>query len=142
MTSPALALLLLSLLLLLSPSASFSPPPLSLSPRSLRSLSPFSPPPAPFLSSSSLLAKRPPPTPIERKPRKPKDDVIEVEGVVQESLPSAQFKVKIDNMDTIVLATISGKIRKNLVRILVGDRVTMELSPYDLTRGRITFRKR
>ena len=52
------------------------------------------------------------------------------------------FRVKIDNMDTIVLATISGKIRKNLVRILVGDKVTLELSPYDLTRGRITFRKR
>ncbi|GMH86316.1 hypothetical protein TL16_g10504, partial [Triparma laevis f. inornata] len=74
-----------------------------------------------------------------------KDDVIEVEGTVTESLPNAMFrgeKKGNGDMDTIVLATISGKIRKNFVRILVGDQVTVELSPYDLTRGRITFRKR
>ncbi len=74
-----------------------------------------------------------------------KDDVIEVEGSVIESLPNAMFRCTIDGApDTQepVLATISGKIRKNYVKILVGDRVTIELSPYDLTRGRITFRKR
>lgn len=77
--------------------------------------------------------------------RKKKDDVIEVEGTVLESLPNAMFRCAIDGApDTQepVLATISGKIRKNFVKILVGDKVTIELSPYDLTRGRITFRKR
>lgn len=81
----------------------------------------------------------------ERRVRKPKDDVIEIEGVVLESLPNAMFRVTIDGAPETqepVLATISGKIRKNYVKILVGDKVTVELSPYDLTRGRITFRKR
>jgi translation initiation factor IF-1 len=75
--------------------------------------------------------------------RKVKDDVIEVNGVVLDSLPNAMFRVVIDGAPETqdpVLATISGKIRKNYVKILVGDKVTMELSPYDLTRGRITFR--
>mmetsp|Transcript_16191 Transcript_16191/g.44830 ORF Transcript_16191/g.44830 Transcript_16191/m.44830 type:complete len:153 (+) Transcript_16191:115-573(+) len=77
--------------------------------------------------------------------KKPKDDVIEVDGVVLESLPNAMFRCAIENAPETqepVLATISGKIRKNFVKILVGDRVLMELSPYDLTRGRITFRYR
>eukprot|EP00571_Detonula_confervacea_P015068 CAMPEP_0172309422 /NCGR_PEP_ID=MMETSP1058-20130122/9715_1 /TAXON_ID=83371 /ORGANISM="Detonula confervacea, Strain CCMP 353" /LENGTH=151 /DNA_ID=CAMNT_0013022047 /DNA_START=172 /DNA_END=627 /DNA_ORIENTATION=- len=77
--------------------------------------------------------------------KKVKDDVIEVEGTVIESLPNAMFRCTIDGApDTQdpVLATISGKIRKFYVKILVGDSVTIELSPYDLTRGRITFRKR
>lgn len=77
--------------------------------------------------------------------KKQKDDVIEVEGKVIESLPNAMFRVTLDGMGEDappVLATISGKIRKNFVKILVGDAVTVELSPYDLTRGRITFRKR
>lgn len=77
--------------------------------------------------------------------KKVKDDVIEIEGTVIESLPNAMFRCTIDGApDTLepVLATISGKIRKNFVKILVGDKVTIELSPYDLTRGRITFRKR
>ena len=77
--------------------------------------------------------------------RKPKDDVIEVEGVVLESLPNAMFRCKIDGAaesQAPILATISGKIRKNFVKILVGDKVLIELSPYDLTRGRITFRYR
>ena len=77
--------------------------------------------------------------------KKVKDDVIEIEGTVIESLPNAMFRCTIDGApDTQepVLATISGKIRKNFVKILVGDKVTIELSPYDLTRGRITFRKR
>lgn len=77
--------------------------------------------------------------------RKPKDDVIEVEGIVLESLPNAMFRCAIDGASDTqepVLATISGKIRKNFVKILVGDKVMIELSPYDLTRGRITFRYR
>lgn len=68
-----------------------------------------------------------------------KVDVIEVEGVVVEALPNAMFKVKLEN-DHIVLAHVSGKMRMNFVRILPGDRVTLELTPYDLNRGRITYR--
>ncbi len=81
----------------------------------------------------------------ERPRKKPKDDVIEVEAVVLESLPNAMFRCAINGAPETqepVLATISGKIRKNMVKILVGDRVMIELSPYDLTRGRITFRYR
>lgn len=81
----------------------------------------------------------------ESREKKTKDDVIEVEGVVLESLPNAMFRVALDGApegQEPVLATISGRIRKNFVRILVGDKVTVELSVYDLTRGRITFRKR
>ena len=77
--------------------------------------------------------------------KKTKDDVIEVNGVVLESLPNAMFRCAIEEAPETqepVLATISGKIRKNFVKILVGDKVLMELSPYDLTRGRITFRHR
>ena len=68
-----------------------------------------------------------------------KDDVIEVEGVVVESFPNAVFQVELKNGHK-VLAHISGKLRMNFIRILPGDRVTLELSPYDLTRGRITWR--
>ena len=68
-----------------------------------------------------------------------KEDVIEVEGVVVEALPNAMFKVKLEN-DHIILARVSGKMRMNFIRILPGDRVTMELTPYDLSRGRITYR--
>ena len=68
-----------------------------------------------------------------------KADAIEVEGVVLEKLPNAMFKVKLEN-DFEVLAHISGKMRMNYIRILPGDRVKIELSPYDLTRGRITWR--
>ena len=77
--------------------------------------------------------------------KKAKDDVLEIEAVVLESLPNAMFRCQLDGApDTQepVLATISGKIRKNFVKILVGDKVLIELSPYDLTRGRITFRYR
>ena len=66
-------------------------------------------------------------------------DVIELQGTVVESLPNAMFKVELENGYTI-LAHISGKIRINFIKILPGDRVTVELSPYDLTRGRITYR--
>ena len=68
-----------------------------------------------------------------------KEDVIEVEGVVVEALPNAMFKVKLEN-DHIILAHVSGKMRMNFIRILPGDRVTMERTPYDLSRGRITYR--
>ena len=68
-----------------------------------------------------------------------KQDVIEVEGTVVEPLPNAMFKVELENGHT-VLAHVSGKIRMLFIRILPGDRVTVELSPYDLTRGRITYR--
>ena len=68
-----------------------------------------------------------------------KQDVIEVEGTILESLPNARFKVKLQNNHEI-LAHISGKIRMNFIKILPGDRVTVELTPYDLNRGRITYR--
>ena len=68
-----------------------------------------------------------------------KQDVIEVEAVVVETLPNAMFKVELENGHKI-LAHVSGKIRMNYIRILPGDKVTVELSPYDLTRGRITYR--
>ncbi|HHX17321.1 UNVERIFIED_CONTAM: translation initiation factor IF-1 [Acetivibrio alkalicellulosi] len=68
-----------------------------------------------------------------------KEDVIEVEGKVVEALPNAMFEVELDNGHK-VLAHISGKLRMNFIRILPGDKVTVELSPYDLTRGRITWR--
>ena len=71
----------------------------------------------------------------------PKDDTIEVTGVVLESLPNAMFKVELENKHQI-LAHVSGKMRKNFIRIVPGDKVKVELSPYDLTKGRITFRER
>jgi len=66
-------------------------------------------------------------------------DVIEVEGLVVENLPNAMFKVELENGHNI-LAHVSGKIRMNYIRILPGDKVTVEMSPYDLTKGRITYR--
>ncbi|MEE8715681.1 MAG: translation initiation factor IF-1 [Coriobacteriales bacterium] len=68
-----------------------------------------------------------------------REDAIELEGTVVEPLPNAMFKVELENGHT-VLAHISGKIRMNYIRILPGDKVVIELSPYDLTRGRITYR--
>lgn len=70
-----------------------------------------------------------------------KTDVIEVEGKVLEALPNAQFQVELQNGHRI-LAHISGKLRMNFIRILPGDRVTVEISPYDLTKGRITWRSK
>jgi len=70
-----------------------------------------------------------------------KQDLIEMEGTVTESLPNAMFRVKLDN-EFNVLAHISGKIRRNYIKILPGDRVKVELTPYDLTKGRITYRLR
>ncbi|HNX67954.1 MAG TPA: translation initiation factor IF-1 [Candidatus Omnitrophota bacterium] len=69
----------------------------------------------------------------------PKEDAIEVEGKVVEPLPNAMFRVQLEN-GHLVLAHISGKMRMNYIRILPGDKVKVELSPYDLNRGRITFR--
>ena len=68
-----------------------------------------------------------------------KEDLIEAEGKVVEALPNAMFKVELEN-GHFVLAHVSGKMRMNFIRILPGDKVKLELSPYDLTRGRITFR--
>ena len=68
-----------------------------------------------------------------------KQDVIELEGTVLDTLPNAMFKVKLENGHEI-LSHVSGKIRMNYIRILPGDKVTVEMSPYDLTRGRITYR--
>lgn len=70
-----------------------------------------------------------------------KQDMIEVEGVVVDALPNATFQVKLEN-GHIILAHISGKLRMNFIRILPGDKVTVEMSPYDLTRGRITWRSK
>ena len=80
---------------------------------------------------------------MAKAPRKgkKKSDKIEVEGTVIEALPNTMFKVRLEN-DHEVLATISGKMRMYYIRILLGDRVLVELSPYDLTRGRITYRFR
>ena len=68
-----------------------------------------------------------------------KEDMIEMEGVVNEVLPDTRFRVKLDN-DHIIIAYVAGKMRKHRIRILAGDKVSIELTPYDLTKGRITFR--
>lgn len=70
-----------------------------------------------------------------------KQDVIEVEGIVKEALPNATFQVEIPGWH-MILAHISGKLRMNFIRILPGDKVTLEMSPYDLTKGRITWRSK
>jgi translation initiation factor IF-1 len=70
-----------------------------------------------------------------------KEDSIEMEGVVTETLPNTMFRVKLDN-GHIVTAHISGRMRKHYIRILTGDRVTVQLTPYDLSKGRITYRAR
>lgn len=70
-----------------------------------------------------------------------KEDLIEFSGTVLELLPNAMFRVKLEN-DHIVLAHTSGRMRKNRIRVLVGDKVTIEMTPYDLTKGRITFRQK
>lgn len=70
-----------------------------------------------------------------------KEDLIEFTGVVIELLPNAMFRVKLEN-DHVILAHTSGRMRKNRIRVLVGDTVTVEMTPYDLTKGRITFRSK
>ena len=69
-----------------------------------------------------------------------KEDLIPAMGVIIDKQPNAFFKVQVDGTEHVVLAQISGKMRKNRIRILVGDRVSVEMSPYDMTRGRITYR--
>jgi translation initiation factor IF-1 len=71
----------------------------------------------------------------------PKEEALQLDGMVTETLPNTTFRVKLDN-GHVVTAHISGKMRKNYIRILTGDRVTVELTPYDLTKGRITYRER
>lgn len=70
-----------------------------------------------------------------------KEDIINMEGRVEEVLPAAMFRVKLDKIDTLVLAHLSGRMRKNNIKVLLGDRVEMEFSPYDLTKGRIVRRR-
>jgi translation initiation factor IF-1 len=70
-----------------------------------------------------------------------KEDIINMEGKVLEVLPATMFRVKLENIETLVLAHLSGRMRKNNIKVLLGDRVEMEFSPYDLTKGRITRRK-
>jgi len=70
-----------------------------------------------------------------------KEETIKFEGTVEEVLPNAMFRVKLDQPSTVVIGVISGKMRQNQIKILMGDRVEIEFSPYDLTRGRITRRK-
>jgi translation initiation factor IF-1 len=70
-----------------------------------------------------------------------KEDIISMEGKVEEVLPAAMFRVKLENINNLVLAHLSGRMRKNNIKVLLGDRVEMEFSPYDLTKGRITRRK-
>src|SRR5690606_35085022 len=86
---------------------------------------------------NAALSPRPPGPPA--RIRMSKDDSIEMEGVVQETLPNTMFRVKLEN-GHVVTAHISGRMRKNYIRILTGDRVKVELTPYDLTKGRITYR--
>jgi translation initiation factor IF-1 len=69
-----------------------------------------------------------------------KEDTIKVDGVVQELLPGTQFKVKLDDFDHTIIAHLSGKMRQNRINVLMGDKVEVEMSPYDMTKGRITFR--
>ena len=71
-----------------------------------------------------------------------KEEGISVEGTVVEALPNAMFRVELDNNKHVVLAHVSGKMRMHFIRILPGDKVTVELSPYDLSRGRITYRSK
>ena len=70
-----------------------------------------------------------------------KEDIISREGRVEEVLPAAMFRVKLDNLNNIILAHLSGRMRKNNIKVLLGDRVELEFSPYDLSKGRITRRK-
>jgi len=82
-----------------------------------------------------------PGTVTEERPRRENPDAIAVDGRVVDALPNAMFTVELDNGQK-VLGHLGGKMRKNYIRVLTGDRVTVELSPYDLTRGRITYRHR
>jgi len=82
-----------------------------------------------------------PAAPVEERPRRQDPDAITVDGKVIDALPNAMFTVELENGHN-VLSHLAGKMRTNYIRVLPGDRVTVELSPYDLTRGRITYRHR
>ena len=69
-----------------------------------------------------------------------KDDIVSMEGTVEEILPAAMFRIKLDTVNSVVIAYLSGRMRTNNIKVLLGDRVEMEFSPYDLSRGRITRR--
>ncbi len=84
------------------------------------------------------MARRRPPY----KPQTDKEKGIEIEGLILENLPNARFRVKLEESETEILAHVSGKMRMNYIRILPGDKVRVELSPYDLTMGRIVYRYR
>src|SRR4051794_4221860 len=79
---------------------------------------------------------------FSRSFRVPKSEPIEIEATVSQALPNAMFKLKLDGSDREILGIVSGKMRKHFIRILPGDRVKVELSPYDLTKGRIVFRQK
>lgn len=70
-----------------------------------------------------------------------KEEAMKFEGKVLELLPNATFRIKLDGLDTVVLGHLAGKLRKHHINILLGDKVTLEMSPYDLTKGRIVYRK-
>lgn len=70
-----------------------------------------------------------------------KEETVSMEGLVEDILPNAMFRVKLDNIDSTVIGYLSGRMRTNNIKVLLGDRVELEFSPYDLTRGRITRRK-
>jgi translation initiation factor IF-1 len=86
-------------------------------------------------------APAPPGQPMQRPEPMAKEDAIQMEGTVVETLPNTTFRVELEN-GHVVTAHISGKMRKNYIRILTGDKVTVELTPYDLTKGRIVYRSR
>lgn len=69
-----------------------------------------------------------------------KEDIIEVEGIVEEVLPGNMFRVKVDNMPHVMLCYMGGKLKQHKIRVILGDKVKVEMSPYDLTKGRITYR--
>jgi len=97
------------------------------------------PPPTPKLDRAKNSAHFPSRSPIREVFCLSKEDMIEFSGMVTELLPNAMFRVKLDN-EHVILAHTSGKMRKNRIRVLAGDRVNVEMTPYDLTKGRITFR--
>lgn len=93
------------------------------------------------VESPRALRQNLPPIVLATKHRMPKEDSIQMEGEVVETLPNTTFRVRLEN-GHIVTAHISGRMRKNYIRILTGDKVTVELTPYDLTKGRIIYRAR
>lgn len=96
---------------------------------------------APLPIADHVLGVAPPELPFEQRMEKQKEEALEVEGVVTQALANTRFRVEIEG-GHIVLAHVAGRMRKHFIRIVPGDRVRVELSPYDLTKGRIVFRER